>query len=218
MRLRLLDLIAARQISLTKGLESRIAQNEEAPRYATEFSILDPSMNDALRTTPLIQRRIAEFSLPWYVLVRETNYRATLIVLALEAWKAERGKLPATLDELAGNGQRVPLDPLYAQPFLYYPTGIPELPRPVIASNPSADLRDDPSNLAHRWIYAEFMNGRPFIWSALNQASYQIWVQGFYEEQGMAYYGAYGRGDDGSYTNRRFAIDILEAGHAFEIP
>ena len=40
--LRLLDLITAQQISLTKGLESRIAQNEEAPRYATEFSILDP--------------------------------------------------------------------------------------------------------------------------------------------------------------------------------
>ena len=122
-------------------------------------------MNGWLKTTPLVQRRIADFSLPWYVLVRETNYRATLIVLALEAWKAEHGQLPGTLDELAGAGlEQVPLDPLYGQPFLYYPTGIPEPPRPVISSIPSADLRHDPSNLAHRWIYAEFMNGQPFIW------------------------------------------------------
>ena len=53
---------------------------------------------------------------------------------------------------------------------------------------------------------------------ALNQASYQILVQGFYEEQGMAYYGTYEPGDDGSYTSRRSAIDILDGGQAFEIP
>ena len=219
--LRLLDLVAAQQISRTEDLQGRISVNEEAARWwGWDASVLQPNFSRWLTTTPLVHRRIADFSLPWYVLVRETSYRATLIVLALEAWKAEHGQLPGTLDELAGAGlDQVPLDPIYACPFLYYPTGIPALPRPVISPIPLADLGRDATNLARRWTYAEFMNGRPFIWSALNQASYQILVQhGFYGDEGMSYYGAYEPGDDGVYTNRRFAIDILEGGHAFEIP
>jgi hypothetical protein len=54
------------------------------------------------------------------VLSVENRRRATVIVLALEAWKAKHGKLPRTLDELVGAYlDKLPLDPYSGGPYRY---------------------------------------------------------------------------------------------------
>lgn len=56
----------------------------------------------------------------------ETARRAMRLQLALAAWKLERGELPRSLDELVGrNLDRIPLDPHTAEPFRYFPDGVP---------------------------------------------------------------------------------------------
>ena len=49
-----------------------------------------------------------------------TRRRAATLLLALEAWKAQHGRFPDTLDELVGTYlDRLPLDPYSGKPFLY---------------------------------------------------------------------------------------------------
>ena len=55
----------------------------------------------------------------------ETDRRATLIVLAIGAYRLDHGDLPASLDQLAPKYlERVPLDPYSMVGFGYFPTGI----------------------------------------------------------------------------------------------
>ena len=72
-----------------------------------------------LLSTPLLDEwPLVWESIAWHMVCRETDYRATLIVLALEAWRIEHGSLPQELDQLVGHGlEKLPLDPLKAQPF-----------------------------------------------------------------------------------------------------
>jgi hypothetical protein len=109
----------------------------------------------------------------WYLAIEETDFRATKIVLALEAWRLEHGELPKTLDELAPSQlTAVPRDPAWNQPFLYYPEGLlePQFNGLLLESKPDklADLQDDwfegrPQRLI-RW---EKIGRQPFLWSAL---------------------------------------------------
>ncbi len=56
----------------------------------------------------------------------ETRRRAVRLLLALQAWKLKHGELPTTLDELVGPYlDRVPVDPYSAEPFRYFPEGLP---------------------------------------------------------------------------------------------
>ena len=102
-----------------------------ASRPAVHARSRRPQIAAWLRTTPLVEHSpLAEQSLAWFVLCRETNFRATSIILALEAWKLRQGELPGSLDDLVGSElDTVPLDPLWAEPFLYYPAGIPPFRR-----------------------------------------------------------------------------------------
>jgi hypothetical protein len=52
----------------------------------------------------------------------ELDRATTLIVLAVEIHQRERGALPATLDDLAGLGLDIPLDPISGHPFVYRAT------------------------------------------------------------------------------------------------
>ena len=81
----------------------------------------DPARSVWLPTTPLVEQSpLVRHWLAWLMVCQETDYRATLIILALEAWRIEHGSLPHELDELVGHGlEKVPLDPLKAQPFVY---------------------------------------------------------------------------------------------------
>jgi hypothetical protein len=55
----------------------------------------------------------------------ENHRRATLIILALQAWKLEHGTYPKTLDELVGPYlERLPNDPYSGEPYQYYPEGV----------------------------------------------------------------------------------------------
>jgi hypothetical protein len=56
----------------------------------------------------------------------EAQRRATLIVLAIEAYRVDHGELPKSLDELAPDYfAKVPLDPYSGLDFRYFPEGIP---------------------------------------------------------------------------------------------
>jgi hypothetical protein len=59
--------------------------------------------------------------LAWF----ETDRRATIIVLALEAFRLEHGNLPKSLYELAGNYlDFLPLDPYSGRDFVYFAGGV----------------------------------------------------------------------------------------------
>ncbi len=54
----------------------------------------------------------------------ENHRRATLIILALQAWKLEHGDYPKSLDELVGPYlTQLPNDP-YGEAYRYYPHGV----------------------------------------------------------------------------------------------
>jgi hypothetical protein len=112
-----------------------------------------------LPTTPLVEHSaLVSQSLAWFVLGQETDYHATLILLALEAWRAEHGQLPEKLDELVGSElDALPLDPLCARPFLYYPHGFADLPTNGWSQSPSAGVFYKPPT------------NQPFLWSALSK-------------------------------------------------
>ncbi len=80
-------------------------------------------------TTPLLSDSewdgFGEFMAKRYVGM-ETQRRAVVLTLALDAWKAEHGRLPSKLEELVGTYlDRMPLDPYSGKPFWYYPKGLP---------------------------------------------------------------------------------------------
>jgi hypothetical protein len=61
----------------------------------------------------------------WQAAILESQFRATLILLALEAYKRDNGSLPLKLSSLVGIYLvSVPLDPLMGRPFLYYSSGV----------------------------------------------------------------------------------------------
>lgn len=87
----------------------------------------------------------------------ESNRRATIITLALEAYRLEKGKVPESLDQLVGTEfDTLPLDPYSGHKFLYFPQGIP------IPEN-SAQLTD--LDLQHRRQFDPYISfGMPGIW------------------------------------------------------
>ena len=85
----------------------------------------------------------------------ESSRRATLLVLALEAYRLEHGELPATyLRELQPSYLNpLPNDPYSGREFLYFPRGVPR----GTSDMDTVDLLKG----AHRWPG----DGRPIIWS-----------------------------------------------------
>jgi hypothetical protein len=228
--MQLLNVLASEQLTEMRFIERSFEDNEPTARWGRGRGL---SANDWLSTTPLVRTSVlAHPSLDWFVLCRETNYRATLIILALEAWKIEHGQLPDTLSELAGSLlDTVPLDPRFAQPFLYYPQGIAELPSPAPAAHRAAADADAESDrrlpidrtqspvVAAHWVYPSLMSGRPFLWSALNQDHYDQRVDLRWMGTGQeGYCRDYGGDVDPDHPDPRFAFDVLEAGHDFPIP
>ncbi|HTU25034.1 MAG TPA: hypothetical protein VMF30_06535 [Pirellulales bacterium] len=152
----------------------------------------------------------------WLFLREETQYRATLIVLALEAFRLEHGQLPETLDELVGDGlDAVPLDPLFAQPFLYFPKGFP---KGVYAkgSDPRTGVSAGPSL-------------PPILWSALsttpNQQLRLAHPREPNENSPLPYLFLKGKAwieaDGGWRQGDRASIsptDVINAGTIFQIP
>lgn len=85
---------------------------------------------------------------------RELRRRACLVRLALLAWRLHHGRLPESLDPLAGSYlTRVPLDPASGQPFVYFPQGLTER---IVSVDRSHSEEDE-------WVRVEA--GQPFVWS-----------------------------------------------------
>ncbi|HEX4143331.1 MAG TPA: ABC transporter permease [Pirellulales bacterium] len=232
--LRLLNYLASYQGCRVTNVTERFAENEPIRTWSLD-RFDNPRAGSMLETTPLVQTSaFADPSFVWFVLCRETNHRATLIILALEAWKLEHGQLPDSLDDLAGSLlDVVPLDPRFAQPFLYYPAGVPAVPPPA-ASEPRPPAAGEllaqqrrgwqpgPINataLALNWVYPAFMSGRPFLWSALNQDQYAQPVDLRRDITAQwGYCREYGGQDNVAHPDPRFALDVLAAGHAYLVP
>jgi hypothetical protein len=72
----------------------------------------------------------------------ETERRATRLVMALEAWKLDHGKLPNSLDEVQGKYlAQIPVDLVWGQPLRYFPQGLPFPPRPEAQTPPEPKVR-----------------------------------------------------------------------------
>jgi hypothetical protein len=146
--LRLLNLLTAYDLRMFEeaqlmlsseaGIDGFLLRNYDTQQWLKQAQRADRKMFDWLRTTFTPRPFEGQLSL---VLASgmaqcETRRRATRIILALEAWKAEHGKLPQSLDELVGAGlDRLPVDPYTGQPFRYFPEGLTLPEDPTLASS-----------------------------------------------------------------------------------
>jgi hypothetical protein len=148
---RVLNLITARELKSFREVESAILEGTEFefPHYPRDdqqwlaFGSSTPSLAACYWAAGAWQARA--------LASMETDRRAVRLLLALQAWKIEHGELPNTLDELVGPYlDRLPVDPYSAEPFRYFPAGVPI-----------------PLNLDPHAVKPEiFEAGTPFIWSA----------------------------------------------------
>jgi hypothetical protein len=143
-----------------------------------KLEVLQAIFQTYLPTTPLVERSALN-SQPFAPLLirQETSYRATVIVLALNAWRAEHGQLPGRLDELVpAELDALPVDPPFARPFLYYPHGMParqgvgtsDLSIP--GAMPPGVFNND--NIGFAGLLP-LITDEPFLWSALDSTGYR---------------------------------------------
>lgn len=138
--IRLLDWLAARDLALWRDAMSAIQLGDRPAQLVVDFdAIISPTHEP---WTPWAKWRswgetIPLFGpwswphTPWLLdgfMRSEAERRATLQILALQAWKLDHGSLPPSLDVLTGKYlDKLPADP-YAtggQPLRYFPAGLP---------------------------------------------------------------------------------------------
>jgi len=133
---RVLNVFTVRELESFDRVESAVLRNET---FAfPDDPDLDPHWRTLERSTPWLEvfRCSRSHWLTRSFVALETRRRAVRVQLALAGWRIEHGRLPARLEELAGPFfQQVPLDPLTAGPFPYFPEGMPS---PVYESHSSA--------------------------------------------------------------------------------
>jgi hypothetical protein len=95
-------------------------------RVDLEGARLTGSLGNRVAQTALVGRARPEpIDLIQGLLTVETHRRATRLLLVLEAWKLQHGRLPQSLDELRGTYvDRLPVDPLRGELFQYYRSGV----------------------------------------------------------------------------------------------
>jgi hypothetical protein len=168
-----------------------------------------------LVTTPLlVYSPLVSQSLARVVFCQETDYRATLIILALEAWKAEHGQLPDRLEELVGSElDALPVDPLYARPFLYYPHGFSGFSdQPFLWSASNQNLEDRKNNSDPK-IFMGFGDDVP--------QPVTLRPDGLPVDKNRFPYSdrfPYDRNDSSGQPVHGPIIDVIRAGHAYPIP
>jgi hypothetical protein len=184
-----MDLKDGRYVDILQG--SRKYYSWEGYSWEPEYAL-----HQAVNVPPLHYTKFSEELIKDYALL-ENHRRATLILLALQVYKLDRGTYPKTLDELAGTYlDRLPIDPYSVEPYRYYPDGLK-----VWMHSPGMDFQLISSGM-----------DKPFIWSA----STEIHVNPYYE-QFMERYFIYER-DLNGYTWGGSIFDILSHGHSFFLP
>jgi len=99
----------------------------------------------------------------------ETERRATRLILAIEAYKLQHGRLPKTLQELVGPYLKEMLhDPYTGEPFRYFPEGVPGLLIEPLRYYPGGvpGLLNEPSAAEAGPRALEVEARKPFLWSA----------------------------------------------------
>ncbi len=191
---RVLSLITARSLRSIREVESAISDGASLVLPDDGGESLDVP-----RSTPLwaVFRGWNVWAETRDLAAMETRRRAVRVQMALLAWKTEHGELPKTLRELVGTYlDRLPLDPHSAEPFRYFPGG---LPIPITSS---------------RWGASEpevVEAGTPFVWSVGEQVVVR--------DAGEAIPDRY-RVDAGFGEGRRptSQYDVWESGWAFPLP
>jgi ABC-type transport system involved in multi-copper enzyme maturation permease subunit len=112
------------------------------------------------------------------------RHRATMIVLALRAWKIEHGEFPKTLDKLVGPYfDRLPNDPYSGDSYRYYPEGLRIPLEEINRWHYGQDY--------NYWIYPKLYieTPKPILWSTSENiyiknreaksvmARYEIWIE-----------------------------------------
>jgi hypothetical protein len=127
--LRLLNVITREQIGEIENRSERLERGDtvvfDSERWPEEppFALWDELI---LPTRIQLWKHSSSWRFDGYVM-NVTKCRAARILLALEAWKMEHGKLPDSLDNLAGKYfENVPVDPFSGKAFRYFPGGLPD--------------------------------------------------------------------------------------------
>ncbi len=130
---RVLDLFTAHALSAIGHAESTAARGGSVPAATAAYRSVNPFYQSdtwfrVVVATPLLYRCYwhGADNLIQGVTRLETQRRGTRLLLALEAWKLEHGRLPTTLDDLTGRYlDEVPVDPCSGKPFGYVAEGLP---------------------------------------------------------------------------------------------
>ena len=149
--LRLLNVLPAEELRELDYLVSGITEGKPVTRLL--WYIEPPADNqyaEWLKTTPLLSRFFRPGGIGEQLgrgFASETNFRrATHLLMALEAWKADHhGELPERLNQLVGPYlEKLPLDPFTSRDYVYEPHGV-----------------EPPDRFRRNWPFASRLYGVP---------------------------------------------------------
>jgi hypothetical protein len=116
---RLLNKLTADEIERCRKIETTLTTGCSVSADAKASPVLPKDVSSYLVT-----RMVGHIPLDDWLKV-ETCRRATRLILALEAWKSERGRLPDSLGDLSGTYlDQIPVDPYTGSEFRYEPKGL----------------------------------------------------------------------------------------------
>ncbi len=227
--IRLLNLIALDELNLLNKAEAEAEDNarfiETYPcidRYSEYIELQRNSayvLSKDINIPPLYYGPEGKWLVNEYAAIIN-RHRATMLVLALKAWKIEHGAFPKTLDELVGPYfNQLPNDPYSGDPYLYYPEGL---------RIPLAEINRWNYGYSH-WInptlYLE--TPKPILWSTSENiyfknreaksilARYEIWRK----QSGPGPLQFYQHVRNDLYTvEPKSLYDLFSNGHFFTVP
>ncbi len=120
----------------------------DAFENSTEISEQDRQWLKWTATTIPTFGSVGDFNLTWPIreLVEfEARRRGTMLVMAIQAYRLEHGKLPESLADLKGEYfKELPVDPYSDLEFRYFPDGLPGLLRPPGGDVENSITRGEP--------------------------------------------------------------------------
>ncbi len=205
---RLLNRIAARDLRRFQGIERAAVEGRRIPDWGG-YPRLHYHTEEIFALREIVNFPSVDYGCDYLIfdLIRdftemEARRRAMRLLLALQAWKCERGELPESLDVLVGpHLDRMPVDPFAGEPFRYFPQGVPI-----------------PLDWG-RWPYSAAYDGpktlpaeKPFIWSA----GWRIATYRSAPDNVVEYSIYYDQSSD--FRGTRLKLEIWRQGWLFPLP